>query len=246
MRPVLAMAKAAWLYNIRQPATLLFGFVMPIGIIVVFYLIGNGLFGAANISSQIVPGVLTYSVVNASLSSSGMTLVAWRSSGLLARLRLQPISAWEVAVARFIVSVIITLLQAIVFVGLGMIFLDLRVNWMFALLVAPTIILGGLVFFFFGGCAGMLANSQESVSSGLSLILLPLGLLSGCFIPLSALPGSLARIMELTPLTAMTQLLVGSAAGGADRLGVAPWAVLIVSCIVAALLFIFMYRRKAS
>lgn len=246
MRPLLEMTRAALIYNIRQPATLLFGFVMPIGIIVVFHLIGGELLGASDVASQVVPGVLAYSVANASLSTSGMTLTAWRSSGLLSRLRLQPVSAWEVIGARFLVSALVTLAQGAVFVALGVAFLGLRPNALFAVVAPPAIVLGGLVFFLLGGSVGMVARSQEAISAGINLVLLPLGLLSGCFLPLSVFPARLSGVMELTPLTAMGQLLIGSVSGVSFSTGLLSWAVLGVSAVLAGSLFLMVYRRKTT
>ncbi|WP_366181357.1 ABC transporter permease [Actinomyces timonensis] len=246
MKPLLEMTRAALIYNIRQPATLLFGFVMPAGIIIVLHIIGGNLLGAPDAAGQVVPGVLAYSVANASLSSSGLTLTAWRSSGLLARLRLQPVSAWEVIGARFLVSVMVTLLQGAVFVALGVAFLGLRPGGFFAVVAPPAIVLSGLVFFLIGGAVGMLARSQEAVSAGVNLILLPLGLLSGCFLPLGVLPARLACVMELTPLTATAQLLIGSAGGVSASSGLVSWAVLGVSAALAGLLFLMVYRWKTT
>ena len=202
-----ALIKAAFAVNIRQPATILFGFVMPIAIIVIFNLIGGGLFGDSAVN-QVVPGILAYSVANAALSASAMTFTAWRLNGLLSRLRLEPISAFEVIASRFVVAATVTLLQAAVFVALGAAFLGMDVSAQFLAAAVPYILLATLGFFAIGGVIGTFAGSEQAVAAGLNLVLLPVAFLSGCFIPLTALPETLQTVMQFTPLAALSTALI--------------------------------------
>lgn len=247
MSAIGVLTRSAVSVNVRQPATVLFGFAMPIGIILVFQLIGDGLMGNASVANQAVPGILAYSVTNASLSASALTFTAWRNNGMLTRLRLEPVGAGEVVFSRYLVTLAITVLQALVFVGLGTAFLGLDLDWQFWWLGLTAIILASLAFFAIGAVIGFLASSEQAVSAGLNLILLPVAFLSGCFIPLSSLSPVVGEIMQFTPLAALTTGLVDSMNGVVDGT-TALWVfmVLLAWAILAALAVTQVYRRRVD
>lgn len=239
-----ALARTAVAVNVRQPATALFGFVMPLGIILVFQLVGGGLVDDGSIANQAVPGILAYSVANAALSASALTFTAWRSNGMLTRLRLEPISPGEIVTARFSVTAVITLLQALVFVALGAALLGLDVDTQFWTAGLGVVVLAAAVFFTVGAFVGLLARSEQAVSAGLNLILLPVAFLSGCFVPLSSLPEAVGDVVQLTPLAALSTGLIDATAGDLEATGLA-WSigVLAVWGVLAALVVARMFRR---
>lgn len=247
MSVVGGLTRAAVAVNIRQPTTVLFGFVMPIGIIVVFQLIGQEMLGGDNVANQVIPGILAYSIANASLSASALTFTAWRNTGLLTRLRLEPISGRQLIFSRYLVTAVITLLQTLVFLVLGVLFLGLRIEPQFWWLGVMCVLVGSLVFFVIGGLVGMISKSEQAVSAGLNLVLLPLAFLSGCFVPMDSLPEGIQAVMQFTPLAALTEGLVTSMAGSFLEQG--PWLVLVVLVIwlvVGSVATTITYRRRNS
>ena len=241
-----ALIRAAWAVNIRQPATILFGFVMPIVIILIFNLIGGTLLGSGS-PNQLVAGILAYSVANAALSASAMTFTAWRINGLLSRLRLEPVSAFEVIASRFVVAALVTLLQAAVFIALGVTFLGMKVDMHFLLMAGPLILLAALGFFTIGGIIGTFAGSEQSVAAGLNLVLLPVAFLSGCFIPTEALPQVLQTVMQYTPLSALASALIdaGSAPLTVPEM-LRTFIVLGGTAVLGGSLFALIYKRRIS
>lgn len=247
MSVVGGMSRAAAAVNIRQPTTVLFGFVMPIGIILILQLIGQEILGGGDVANQIVPGILAYSIANASLSASALTFTAWRNSGLLTRLRLEPISAWQILFSRYVVTAVITLLQTLVFVVLGVAFLGLELAAEFWWLGLAGVLVGSLVFFTIGALVGLVSQSEQAVSAGLNLVLLPLAFLSGCFVPMNSLPEGIQAVMQFTPLAALTQGLVESMAG--QLIGGGLWLVfivLVVWLVIGAVSTTSVYRRRNS
>nr|WP_233242765.1 ABC transporter permease [Auritidibacter sp. NML100628] len=239
------MTRAAVAVNVRQPTTVLFGFVMPIGIIIVFQLIGQEVLGGDNVANQVVPGILAYSIANASLSASALTFTAWRNSGLLTRLRLEPITGWQILFSRYLVTAAITMLQTVVFLLLGVAFLGLEVALEFWWLGFICVLMGSLVFFVIGGLVGLISKSEQAVSAGLNLVLLPLAFLSGSFVPMSSLPDGIQAVMQFTPLAALTQGLVESMSGQFLESGL--WLVLIVLVVwlvISAAATTTVYRRR--
>lgn len=241
-----ALIKSAFAVNVRQPTTLLFGFVMPIVIIVIFNLIGGGLFGDGT-ANQVVPGILAYSVANAALSASAMTFTAWRKNGLLSRLRLEPVSAIGVIASRFVVAATVTVLQTVVFVAFGVAFLGMDLSLQFLVSAIPFILLAGLGFFAIGGIIGTLAGSEQAVAAGLNLILLPVAFLSGCFIPLTALPEALQEVMQFTPMAALSTALIDAGTAELTASGVfVSTGVLLVTAAIGYIAFAQLYRRRIA
>lgn len=246
MRAYLSLVVASGKYTYRQPMVLLFGFIFPFVIILAFDFVGSNLMDGmeGSFTQFVIPAILSYSIANAALNASGMTLTAWRVSGLLPRLQTEPLPSLTLVAARFTVTVAVALLQSVILIVFAGAILDFEVSahWWQAL---PFVVLGSACFFLLGGILGMFLNSEQAVSSVLNLVLLPLGFLSGCFIPLAMLPDGLVAISQWTPLTAQTQALVAtlSGAGGATEL-LRPAIVVAATAVVAAAVVSAVFRRK--
>lgn len=239
------LVAAALAVNVRQPATLLFGFVMPLVIIFVLDLVAGGVLGDAGAASHVVPGILAYSVANAALSAAAMTFTAWRVSGLFPRLRLEPVSPVPLVASRFVVAVVVMILQAAVFVAVGVAFLGLTVDVQLLMAAVPLVAIAGLGFFLIGGIVGLYASSEQAVASGLNLLLLPLAFLSGCFLPLERLPSGVQSVMQYTPLSALVTGLADATNGMLGWAGFMQVAgVLLFTVVAAGLLFVRLYGRK--
>jgi ABC-2 type transport system permease protein len=148
----------------------------------------------------ITPGILSWGVATSAAFGAALTLVSWRRKQLLRRIRLSPAPVWTVVGARVGVSLVVALVQAVLFVGLALtppFGLQLRGQWWLA---APLLIAGTLAFLSIGLLVGSLAKTEEAASAMANFVVLPMAFLSGTFFDISAAPTWLQWLSRVFPL----------------------------------------------
>jgi ABC-2 type transport system permease protein len=91
----------------------------------------------------VTPGLLGWAIATSATFGAASTLVGWRRSKLLRRLRLAPVSTRSVVAARIGVTVTIALLQMLIFVGLAVALFGLKLSGFWWMSV-PLLICGTL------------------------------------------------------------------------------------------------------
>lgn len=167
----------------------------------------------------ITPGILSWGIAASATFGAALTLVTWRKTKLLRRIRLAPAPVWTVVAARVGVSLVVAVLQAVLYIGVALtppFGLQLSGHWWLAL---PLLLAGTLAFLSIGLLVGAVSKSEEGASAIANLIILPMAFLSGTFLPVSQLPGWLQTVSQAFPLRHLTDglldVLVRDKAAGA-------------------------------
>ncbi|MDE9364896.1 ABC transporter permease [Luteipulveratus sp. YIM 133132] len=151
----------------------------------------------------VTPGMIGYGIAVGATFGAATTLVEWRKRKVLRRLRLAPVPTSSIVTSRVAVSLAIALFQLAVFVGVGMVLgLRLTGSWYMAV---PLTLCGTLAFLSIGLFCGSVAKSSEAAVGMANLITLPMGFLSGAFIPLEAAPGWIQAIAKVLPMGWLVQ-----------------------------------------
>jgi ABC-2 type transport system permease protein len=148
----------------------------------------------------ITPGLLGWAIATGATFGAALTLITWRQKKVLRRLRLAPVRMSSIISARVGVSVLIALVQMVIFIGVASIpYFGLRLSayWWMAI---PLLIAGTLAFLAIGLLAGSFARTPEAGSAVANLIVLPMAFLSGAFFPLQGAPGWLQALSDIFPL----------------------------------------------
>ncbi|MFI6157064.1 ABC transporter permease [Kitasatospora sp. NPDC051170] len=147
----------------------------------------------------LTPGLLGWAVATGAVFGASLTLVGWRKSKVLRRLRLAPVSAGTVVSSRILVSLLTAFLQTAVFVVVATSFFGLKLtgNWW---LILPLVACATLAFMSIGLVAGSVAKTEEAANGISQIIVLPMSFLSGSFFPLDNAPGWLQAISKVMPL----------------------------------------------
>lgn len=147
----------------------------------------------------VTPGLLGWAIATSATFGAASTLVGWRSTKLLRRLRLAPISTSTVVAARIGVTVLIALIQMGIFVGLAVALFGLKLTgaWWMGI---PLLICGTLCFMALGVFAGAVSKTVEGATSLANIFVLPMAFLSGSFFPLDNAPVWLSVVSHLLPL----------------------------------------------
>ncbi|MEZ5252473.1 MAG: ABC transporter permease [Microthrixaceae bacterium] len=145
------------------------------------------------------PGLLGWAVAMGATFGAAMPFVTWRTSKLLRRIRLAPVSTEAIIASRLLVSIVAAMLQMVVFVGVGMAMFDLSLTGSWYMTI-PLILCATLAFSAIGMIAGAIASTAEAASGLANVIVLPMAFLSGSFLPLDGAPSWMVTISKFLPL----------------------------------------------
>jgi len=145
------------------------------------------------------PGLMGWAIASGATFGAATNLVVWRRNGLLRRLRLAPIPTRSVVLARVAVSIAIAIVQAAIFLGVGIALFGLRLTGSWPMIV-PLLVCGTLAFMAIGLLAGAVARSEEAAVGIANFVVLPMAFLSGSFFPLDGAPGYVTAISKVLPL----------------------------------------------
>ncbi len=191
----------------------------------------------------LTPGILSWGVSTAAVFSSALTLVAWRRKQVLRRIQLAPIGRGSVLSSRLVLAVVISLLQAVLFVAvatLPVFGLQLSNSWWLAI---PLLILGTLAFFSVGMLLGAVCRTEDSVTGAANLVVLPMALLAGSFFPIDKAPDWVKLITNALPLRHMNEgMLDVLVRGRGFEALIVPGSVLIGFTLVVSILAAVSFR----
>jgi ABC-2 type transport system permease protein len=145
------------------------------------------------------PGLMGWAIASGATFGAATNLVVWRRNGLLRRLRLAPIPTRSVVLARVAVSIAIAIVQAAIFLAVGMVFFGLQLTGSWPMII-PLLVCGTLAFMAIGLLAGAVAKSEEAAVGIANFVVLPMAFLSGSFFPLDGAPGYVTAISKVLPL----------------------------------------------
>ncbi|UQX04380.1 ABC transporter permease [Streptomyces sp. RerS4] len=218
-----ALTKAGYRAQVRDKATLFFTFAFPLLFLIVFGLIFSGQdveeSGRPYIS-YIAPGVMSWGVANAAVFGIAFTLMQWRRDDLLRLIRLSPTPLTTVLASRYVLSLVVGVVQAAVFVAVAMLpgfGLELDGRWP---LVLPALVLGVTAFMAIGVIVGTYANTPEAVAAIANCMMVPMAFLSGSFLPLDLMPSWLQSVSRVLPLRYLNDAASGALTGTGSLAGI--------------------------
>ena len=152
----------------------------------------------------LTPGLLGWAIASGATFGAATSLVQWRTTGLLRRLRLAPVSTTPVVTSRIGVSLAVALGQAAIFVGVGVALFGLQLTgyWWMSI---PLLAAGTLAFLSLGLLAGAVAPTIEAAVAIANIVVLPMAFLSGSFFPLDQAPEWLRAVSKVLPLTYLNE-----------------------------------------
>lgn len=156
----------------------------------------------------VTPGLLAWAIAMGAVFGAGLTLVQWRKSGLLRRLRLSPLRTPPLVLSRSLITLVMALVQFVIFIAVGVLFFGLKLtgSWWAAI---PLLLIAAFAFQAIGLIVGAVSKGEEAASGLANLIILPMAFLSGSFFPLDAAPQWMQVLAKILP---MGQLNDGMAA----------------------------------
>jgi ABC-2 type transport system permease protein len=226
---------------LREPIgaffTLLFG---PFLLVLLGFIFGNDpnpLYGGLGYLDVSVPGYMAMIIGIVGLTAVPISSATRREMGVLRRFSATPLRPLTYFLTDVLVPFVMTLLGILLLFLVGTVVYKVRFEGnLFSLLAGIS--LGAFAFFALGyAVAGLVANARAVVVIG-NVVLYPMTIFSGAFVPLGVMPDTVRAVSGLLPLTYLVALLRGLWLGkgwgdllteGAVLVGVAIVGMLIVA-----------------
>lgn len=169
----------------------------------------------------VLPGILAINIMHGSLFGVGFTIVRYRKSGVLKRLKASPVNAFEFLSAQVVSRLGLLMLAVLLqFVAMNVLF-DFLVQGAYVLL-ALIAVLGSVTLISLGLLMASRTGSEELALGILNLLTLPMILLSGVWFSLEGAPALLQNLTLIFPLTHMLQAARAVMIDGAGLAEIAP------------------------
>ncbi len=151
----------------------------------------------------LVPGVAAMAIMQGGIFGVAFTLVAYKSRGILRRLRAAPIGPQHVLAGQVVTRLVVSIMQTYVLLIVGILVLGVSIGEGISSWVNLTIfaMLGGTLFIALGLAVSGWAKSEDTAAPLANVISLPMMFLSGVFFPVAAMPEWVQAVSQYLPLT---------------------------------------------
>jgi ABC-2 type transport system permease protein len=235
-----------------EPSAVIIGLIQPM----LFLFLLTGVFSKVQITGDLPPGITYFDFVlpailvdNAMQTAMqcGVGLIDDMKNGIVARLRSMPIQPSSLLVARSFTNLVRSVLQVVVILALAGLVLGQYPQSGFlkvSVAVGLTLLMGWSMGWVFLAASAWFRNA-EAFQSLATLIVFPLMFASSAYVPVSQLPGYLAFVARINPLTYAinsTRALSLNTPGALDK--ALPTILLsVVIAIVGSVLAVLGFRR---
>ncbi len=156
----------------------------------------------------LLPGMLGMGLMGGGMWGVGFVIVDMRVRKLLKRFLATPMRRSDFLIAVMISRLLFTLADIVVLLLFGYLVFGVRCQGSY-LDLTGAVLVGGVAFAGIGLLVASRAETLETVSGLMNLIMLPMWILSGVFFSSERFPDAAQPIINLLPLTALNQLLRG-------------------------------------
>ncbi|NUR09498.1 MAG: ABC transporter permease [Nocardioidaceae bacterium] len=225
---------------VREPTSLFFGILMPVGIFVLFNLLyGHDAVQGLSAGTAMVATFGTYGVITVASLQPGIGVAQDRDLGWLRMKRVSAVPIWisltAKATAALLYGVGVLVLMGSAAAAFGTL---LASPWALSR-VALVLLLGSVPFTLFSVAVGFRFRTGAA-NALLNAVLFPLAVLSGLWMPIRLLPSVVRDIAEFLPTYHLAQLGLAQLGQGTSLLHV---LALVVTTVVAAGVAAASYRH---
>ncbi len=154
----------------------------------------------------LLPGIVALAIMQMSIFSVAFVFTDYKEKGILKRLLATPIKPWQFVTANVITRLMVSVVQAIILILVGVFLFKAHVVGS-VLLLLLAVILGATMFLGLGFALSGVAKTVEAVPAVANLIVFPMLFLGGTFFALDTMPNWLHTIAKYLPLTYLSDAL---------------------------------------
>ena len=224
------MARRGLIESVRKPALLVFTFIEPVILIVIFrYAFGGAIkVPNGNYANFLMPGILVLTAVFGAIVT-GIGLSEDLSKGIVDRLRSLPIARSAVLVGRTLSDLARNAGNVIIIFAVGFL-VGFDPNQPISRVLAAVLLVLAFayVFSWISATIGLLVRDPETAQGAGFVWVFPLTFISSAFVPTDTMPPVVRAIADVNPITlcvdAVRALTIGGDAAG-PLLGTLAWLV---------------------
>ncbi|MGW1749201.1 ABC transporter permease [Streptomyces sp. NPDC002092] len=225
---------------VREPTSLFFGVLMPVGIFVLFNLLyGHDAVQGLSAGTAMVATFGTYGVITVASLQPGIGVAQDRDLGWLRMKRVSAVPIWISLTAKATAALLYGVGVLVLMGAAAAAFGTLHASPWALLRVALVLLLGSVPFTLFSVAVGFRFRTGAT-SALLNAVLFPLAVLSGLWMPIRLLPSVVRDIAEFLPTYHLAQLGLAQLGQGTSLLHV---LALVVTTVVAAGVAAASYRH---
>jgi ABC-2 type transport system permease protein len=193
----------------------------------------------------LIPGLIGQNTMGGGLWGVGFLLVNFRIGKLLKRFTATPMPRRDFLLAILLARLTFLIPDVTVLLSLGVFYFKMPFEWGSLWLVAVVEVVGALAFSGIGLLLASRAQSTETVSGLMNLVMLPMWIFSGLFFPAERFPDSAQWFIQALPLTQLLNALRAimlDAAGPTSHVVVLALSVLSAWAVVTFVLALKIFR----
>jgi ABC-2 type transport system permease protein len=169
---------------------------------------GRGV-GMPTMGTYLVATYGAFGVIGAALSAFGVSIAIERGHGWLQLKHATPMPLYSYLLAKLAAAVLISSVVVLSLVIVGTSFGGARIDAHQVAILFLTLVTGTIPFALLGVTIGYVASPQAALAV-LNLVYLPMGFLSGLWIPVEFLPNTVQQIAKLLPAFHLGQLALAA------------------------------------
>ena len=239
---VLGQARAAARSTRRDPATVFFAIVMPVGLYAFFQATQGqgGEVGGIPFATYFAASMVVWGAAVVLFQTLPEVVVSARERGVLKRLRGTPLRPWQYLAGRTLAGFGLAVVLAVLVLAVGMPLFDVRVPVAGLLAGVPVLALGTVTLAACGFALAAFVPSARAVGAVALVVLLPLAFFSDIFV--IGAPEWMRTVGAFFPLRHLQNALVAAWAPGGPTVGWTHLAVLLAWTIGAGAVAVRFFR----
>lgn len=147
----------------------------------------------------LIPGILAMALLTSGVIGIATTVVFFREQGILRRVQVTPLPVGVFMLARVVTQLVISLMQAVVLLGVGRLVFGVHVGRNVPVLLLMLIV-GTLSFVFMGFFISSFTRTVEATSAVANVVTMPMMFLGGIFFPVDGAPSWIQPVVKLMPV----------------------------------------------
>ncbi|MTI66122.1 MAG: ABC transporter permease [Firmicutes bacterium] len=247
MKSLWIMLKIEFKLAIREFSGILFGIILPAGIITLLGILFGDKLASGNdgytMLQQSFAAVITIGICATGLMGIPITISSYREKKVLKRFKVTPTSPVLLLIAQFLSNFILAVISSVLVFVIAYLFFDYKMIgslWIFIIIYLLVV----LSIYSIGMLIASISNSVKTSNLLCSLVYFPMFFLSGATIPYEIMPKGLQKFADIMPLTQSIKILKGVSLGSEINGYLLQIIILLVTTIVCIILSIKFFRYE--
>ncbi len=245
MTKLFILFKTEMILAAREFSGVLFGLIMPVGIMLLLGIIQgeNPAFEGASYSmmQQSFPAVATIGICATGLMGIPLTISAYREKKILKHFKVTPTSPFLLLGAQFLTNFVFAVISTLMVLITAIIFFDYSMmGSLIKFVLAYGLVLSAI--FSLGMMIASISRTVKTANLLCTLFYFPMLLLSGATIPFEIMPSGLQQISNFMPLTQGIKLLKSISLSIPLDDWIRPVAILSMTVIISLILSVKIFR----